>query len=247
MSASKYPAADERHERAGRHASSPPLRAESGSVVLVQEKVLAEISHELGNFFHKLYYWSEYLKDAPARESSDSTAAEMLERTIKNLEDFLKVSLGYFNPTKLVPVAMSVPDVVEGMLFQVRAHVNGTPVAVSHEGDWNGADLLVDPGQVSIAFEVAVRHLAKQMGADSQLRVEFGRSTRRDCAGLEIAFELVNPSEASPLFRTAEAGVEWAVAQRIIALHGGELVEDGGDREAKRLRIFLPLQPLPEV
>jgi signal transduction histidine kinase len=245
MSASKYPAADERRELVGRPVLAP--RPESGSVVIVQEKVLAEISHELGNFFHKLYYWSEYLKDAPARDASDSTAAEMLERTIKNLEDFLKISLGYFNPTQLAVVKMRVPDVVEGMLFQVRSHVNGTPVTVTHDGDWNGADLYVDPGQISIAFEIAVRHLAKQMGPESQLRIGFERSPRRDCAGLEVAFRLENPSEASPLFRTAEAGVEWAVAQRIVALHGGELTEHAEEHGAKSLLVFLPLQPLIEV
>src|SRR5262245_2051455 len=27
---------------------------------VAEERVLAEISHELGNFFHKLYYWAEF-------------------------------------------------------------------------------------------------------------------------------------------------------------------------------------------
>ena len=36
--------------------------SEHGSLVVVEERVLAEISHELGNFFHKLYYWSDYIK-----------------------------------------------------------------------------------------------------------------------------------------------------------------------------------------
>jgi signal transduction histidine kinase len=246
MSASKYPEPEPRQKLGPRAARPPAARPDSGAVVIVQEKVLAEISHELGNFFHKLYYWSEYLKDPAAREAADSTAAQMLERTIKNLEDFLKVSLGYFNPVQLATVSMGVSDVIEGLMFQVRAHLNGTPVAVS-QGDWEDAAVMVDPGQISQALEVAVRHLTKQVGAESRLRIVAERSARRDCPGLEVVFYLHGPAESSPLFRTAEAGVEWAVAQRVIALHGGELSEQITESGEKTLTIFLPLQPMIEV
>ena len=69
------------------------------------------------------------------------------------------------------------------------------------------------------------------------------RSARRDRAGLEVGFQLRQPNEASPLFRTAEAGIEWAVAQKVMALHGGELLERNEGPEAKSLVIFLPLCP----
>jgi signal transduction histidine kinase len=216
-------------------------------VVLLQEKVLAEISHELGNFFHKLYYWSQYLREAPARESADSTPCEMLERTIRGLEDFLKMSLGYFNPVHLSAVPMRAAEVVEGMLFQARARLDGTPLTVTQEADWRDAEMLVDPGQMSLALEIVMRYLAEQIGPESQLGVSVGRGTRRGCPGLEIRVCLQDPSEASPLFRTAEAGVEWAVAERIVTLHGGELVQQADDRGEKTLIVFLPLQPLIEV
>src|SRR5213594_3757701 len=79
MSATKLPG-PEGHQKLGPLAArSPVLRAEPATAVVVQEKVLAEIAHELGNFFHKLYYWSDYLKEKPAK-SADSTAVQMLER-----------------------------------------------------------------------------------------------------------------------------------------------------------------------
>src|SRR5213593_3522868 len=91
------PAARERrdngHQLPAPRAADVVATPESGVSVVVQEKILAESSHELGNFFHKLYYWSDYLKERPTRRNADSTTAQMLERTIKNLEDFLKVSL----------------------------------------------------------------------------------------------------------------------------------------------------------
>jgi hypothetical protein len=54
---------------------------------------------------------------------------------------------------------------------------------------------------------------------------------------------LHEPNEASPLFRTAEVGVEWAVAQKVVALHGGELSEHAQDTKEKELVFFLPLCP----
>jgi len=245
MSASKLPG-PEGHPKLGPLAARPPaLRSEHAGAVLVQEKVIAEIAHELGNFFHKLYYWSDYLKEKPARKSADSTAAQMLERTIKNLEDFLRVSLDYFHPTQLSFTRMGVSEVLEGLLFQVRAQLNGTPITLSDGNVWRreDAELLIDPGHLSRAFEVAVRHLTKHVGPESSVTVAIKRSARRDRAGLELDFQLRQPNEASPLFRTAEAGIEWAVAEKVVALHGGELLERNEGPEEKSLVIFLPLCP----
>ena len=245
MSANKLPGPEGPHKLGPRAARPPALRAEHGTPVLVQEKVIAEIAHELGNFFHKLYYWSDYLKEKPARKSADSTAAQMLERTIKNLEDFLKVSLDYFHPTQMSFTRMSVSELVEGLLFQVRSQLNGTPVTVADPGTFRGddAEVLVDPGHLSYAFEVAVRQLHKQLGPDTTIAIVIERSARRDCAGLEVGFLLRQPNEASPLFRTAEAGVEWAVAQKFVSLHGGELLERSDEPGEKRIVLFIPLCP----
>ena len=243
MSASKMPDRDPRQKLGPRAVRTPVAHAEHGTNVLVQEKVLAEIAHELGNFFHKLYYWSDYLKEKPARKTADSTAAQMLERTIKNLEDFLKVSLDYFHPTQMAFTRMGVKELLEGVLFQVRSQLNGTPVAVGDVSRWGevDADVLVDPSHLSYAFEVSVRQITKQLGAESTVAIDFVRSARRDAAGIEIEFHLRQPNEASPLFRTAEAGVEWAVAQKFVALHGGELAERTDVPGEKELFLFLPL------
>ena len=249
MSASKYPGPTSDRRKLGPLAVRPAARRqpEPRASAAVQEKVLAEIRHELGNFFHKLYYWSDYLKEKPVRQPADSTATQMLERTIKNLEDFLKVSLEYFHPTQLSFTRMAVPDLVEGLLFQVRANLNGTPVTVSGPSEWGEAAVLVDPGHLSQAFAVAVRHLTKQVGAESRVQIGVERSTRRDCLGLEVGFALATPNEGSPLFRTSEAGIEWAVAQKVVALHGGELSEITGDGAHKTIVLFLPLSPSAEA
>jgi signal transduction histidine kinase len=167
MSARKLSESSE--EQRESNARPPVSRVEYAPTIVVQEKVLAEIAHELGNFFHKLYYWSDFLKERQTRKSADSTAAQMLERTIKNLEDFLKLALDYVHPTQLSFMRMGVSELLEGLMFQVRAQLNGTPVTVGDGEDWRGAEVqvLVDPSHLSHAFEVAIRHLNMQVGPAS--------------------------------------------------------------------------------
>src|SRR5262245_48718952 len=54
--------------RAASQGAGVAASSEGEVPAVVQEKILAEISHELGNFFHKLYYWSDYLKERPTRK-----------------------------------------------------------------------------------------------------------------------------------------------------------------------------------
>jgi len=242
--ASKYPA-PQGQQNVRPHTAHPPLPAPDPSPsVIAHEKVLAEITHELGNFFHKLYYWSDYLKEEPARKSADSTAAQMLERTIKNLEDFLKLALDYFHPIQLSFIRMDVAELVDGLLTQLRAHLNGTPITVADTCTRQGAEVMVDPGHLSQALEVAMRYLARQVGPDTTLRVAIANDTRQEHLGLEVGFQLHNPNEASPLFRTAEAGVEWAVAQKVVARHGGALSAHAQGVAEKTAVLFLPLRSM---
>jgi len=232
----------ESRQKLGPRAARPAATPADAVPVLVEEKVLAEISHELGNFFHKLYYWSDYLKEhAPRKTPADSTAAQMLERTIKNLEDFLKLSLDYFHPLQLSFTRMTVGDVVQALLGQVRAQLNGTPATVARNGEWGSEEILIDPSHLSRAFEVTLRQMTKQVSPGSTACIAVTHSLRGDQAGLELSFHLEGASESSPLFRTSEAGVEWAVAQKVLALHGGELREDTTGPGEKSLVIFLPL------
>ena len=246
---SKVPGAESESPLVPHATRRPARRAEAATTTAVaevpaaQEKVLAEIAHELGNFFHKLYYWSDYLKERPGRQSADLTAAQMLESTIRNLEGFLKVSLDYFHPMPLSLTRMPAADLVEGLMFQVRSNLNGTALTFSGEGPEREDELLVDPGQLSRAFEVTVRHLTKHVGAESSVHVDVRRGTRSVGAGLEVGFQLHKPNDASPLFRTAEAGVEWALAQKVVALHGGELEEHIHGQGGRSVVIFLPLCP----
>ena len=215
---------------------------EQGSLVVVQERVLAEITHELGNFFHKLYYWSDYIKsDTEGARKADSTAGHMLERTITNLEDFLKVTLEYFYPIKLNFTKVTLGELLDGFMTHLGAHLNGNEVRVFRDEISEPGTILVDPARISQAFRIALHQVHEDLKSGGALNVRVGKGHRRDFPGLEMRLEVEPKVPPSPLLRTAEAGVEWAVARKLIEMHGGEIVERYDQNGPKVVLIFLPL------
>jgi len=204
-----------------------------------EERVLSDISHELGNFFHKLYYWTDYLQEKRPPASEDTTATEMLGRTIRNLEGFLRVSLEYFRPLSLSTIPMSVSDLVAGLLGQARSELNGTPLVVADAGQWNGSTLLVDPGRLPGVFVLALRRVltgTERARVEIALRVE----RRGDVEGLEVRVAALSAKGAAPAALNTAADVEWALAERVVALHGGELVAVESTGEQRLVVLFLP-------
>ncbi len=209
-----------------------------------QERVLSEMSHELGNFFHKLYYWAEYLRnEGPVSSGSngEQTAGEMLERTIRHLEGFLKVSLEYFAPVDVSPMRMTGNDLLDSFVSRLSTRLCGTNVDVSRPDGQGVPEVLVDPGRTSQALEIAVRRVAQQVGDDSRLAVAMRTATYGDRPCVELRVVIEHPSERSPFFETAEAGVEWALMEKLFELHEGGVCEHLVAGQACGFSIFVPV------
>ena len=103
------------------------------------------------------------------------------------------------------------------------------------------ATILIDPARISQAFRIALHHIHEDLKFGGALTVTIGTATRRDFEGLEMRLDVEPKAPASLLSRGAEAGVEWAVAQKLIELHGGEIVERYETNGRKVVMIFLPL------
>ena len=175
--------------------------AEHGSLVVVQERVLAEISHELGNFFHKLYYWSDYIKsDSDAARKADSTAGHMLERTISNLEDFLKVALEYFYPIRLNFTKIAVGELLDGFMTHLSAHLNGAgtirraEVSYRVQGEaytWGAVAALTPAARVAVtaAVDTQIHYLPPGVSVDYYWTLEDDAGHRFDTAPAQFRYD----------------------------------------------------------
>jgi hypothetical protein len=216
-------------------ATTPPVWSEETRVPS-GDRLVGEIGHELGNYFHKLYYWTEFLQEKRADGSGDRAAGEMLAGTIEKLEGFLKEVLEYFRPLTLSPVRVAVPEAVEAMVVRLRAQLQGWPLRVSDAAPWRLRHLLLDPLRMHAVLDTVGRRLRDRAPAGSGVYV--GLEGRGD--GIEVVFRLEDGFGA-PEFQSGSACVEWALAERVVALHRGRLSERQVAEGSTALVLFLPL------
>lgn len=221
--ASKAPGA--RTRAAAPEPSSEAVRA--ADVSPRQERLLSEISHELGNYFHKLYYWAELLREQrPA--TADTEPAGLLERTIRDLETFLKSALEFFRPISVVPMAMSVDELTRSLRTLVTRHVEPTPLAWQAEVEGATGTVSVDPGRFSFVVDGLVRRLHAAGDAGVSATVQTQRSAAEAWYVLTLA---ARGPERGPGTSVA-ATIEWAIIERVVELHEGTVdsTAAGGDR-----------------
>ncbi len=212
--------------------------SEGAALAALSEGVLGEIRHELGNLFHKLYYWLEQV-EAPG-EGTGASPCRMLADTARQLEAFLVTTLEYFHPVALAPVPMPAREVVTGLRVRVAGLSGG-------QGD-DGSDagprgtVLVDLEQLPGVLEAAAERLAAEAEAsDSVVRLEVREVDSEHGRGLALELSLGSRSVAPPAAELNFARtLRWARAQRVAALHGGSLAERTAPDGMRVVALFLP-------
>ncbi len=218
-----------------RGAKGPAPAPSEDSRISTGERLIGEIGHELGNYFHKLYFWAEFLQEERTDRSGDPAAARMLAGTIENLEGFLKGVLEYFRPLTLAPVRVPVPEAVAAMVVRLRAHLQGWPLRVGDPAPFGHRHLVLDPARMHAVLGAIGRRLRDRMPAGGG--VVLSLEGRGD--GVEVVFSPEGGFGTSE-FHSAPACVEWALAERVVALHRGRLSERRVAEGATALVLFLP-------
>jgi hypothetical protein len=199
---------------------------------LPNDRILGEISHEMGNYFHKLYYWTEYLRE---RSRGDETAVEMLEDTVARLEHFMRMTLEYFAPARLTFTRLRAEDLVLGL----GSRLPGRRLVVEGASDVRTTVVLADASLIGHAMRAIFERTAATLLDEDRMTIRLVASERRDFRGVDVEFAAgKGASETQALAR----GIEMAVAEKFIQMHGGEIFErKGGGSEPRALIVFLPI------
>ncbi len=208
-----------------------PDQGREAPLGLPDDRVLGEISHEVGNYFHKLYYWTDYLK-THAERHGDTAPVEMLEETISRLERFMRMMLEYLAPAKMSFNRIEAGELLAGL----RTKLPGREVRVQGVDEWRHFKVLADPSLMAHALGTVFDRVAGTLIHEDALVVEVERARRREFQGIQIAFEAgagINGRER------LKKGIEMAVAEKFLLMHGGELFERAEPTRA--LVIFLPI------
>jgi hypothetical protein len=196
------------------------------------ERVLGDIAHEMGNHLHKLYYWTDYLRSQVAgRSEPEAAAVEMLAGAVERLETFMRMILEYFAPARLCFTKVKVADLVDGLAQRIPGR------RLRCEGLEPFADTTVfaDAGLLGHAVRTVFERAAGTLVAEDEMVVRVTGATRREYRGVEVEF----CAGASATTGSLKSGIEMAVAEKFLLMHGAELSER--ESAPRSLVVFLPL------
>ncbi|MFT4570803.1 MAG: hypothetical protein ACI8TX_001359 [Hyphomicrobiaceae bacterium] len=202
--------------------------------------VLREVSHDLGNQFHRYYYLSSQLRDrlgadAETAETEASTLVDGLEGAVSEIEQLVRETLGWLSPIELRQIALDAGDLITSL-------VGRSPdrwVEAEIVDDVRNARVRVDPVRIGELLDRALAWGGLGLAPGHSLRVRCLAS-----GGLvRLGFEL-----ADALPRVEREGISMAVATQLAQSHGGRVaLQDAEPGQAPILWLELPIIEQGEV
>lgn len=202
---------------------SPP--PDDGVLVVVRPEVVEIADHVLGNLFQRLYHGVERV-----RRLDGGVAAE-LSTSVSELEEILQLILDYVAP--FPPATSRIPaiEVVESMVKNLAPGSEAVLMALGATID--GVMVAVDPGRASRAFALLSQQLDFEHEREVCTRVSVSRANR----GIVVHLRFPVGRVAT---RSSTVELRWAVAEKLIELHGGTLAKSHMDSGEVEWAISLP-------
>ena len=224
-----------------RPGATTPAAAERrpGGVLRIDEAVIHDLAHELGNYFHKLYYWADCIRSGATDVEAGKSPTDALDETLHRLQAFLNLSLLYFEPAVAERIAVRGADVAKAFEALLKGENPDAEVEVAIGPAARDARLEIDTKRLSTAFRTIAHLLGAGAGTVLRLEADVAASGRAK-PRLQITASASGGS-ADAAARRAQRVVEWAVAARMLELHHGELETNEQRPGSARCVLTLPL------
>jgi hypothetical protein len=183
----------------------------SEHLVSVHPDVLRDAEHTLGNLFQRIYHAARLNRDALG------VHAERLTAAVEDLEGVVELVFDYVSPVELELRAIPLPRIAESLVSQIASLTKGQVVL----GDCPGVVVPADSRRLRRCFQLVGRACEPDWAVAD--RVSIGVSHDAVAEQCEI---LVSCAKASGGNGSKPDSLLWAVAGRLIELHGGTLVHN---------------------
>lgn len=201
---------------------------DDGQIVVVRPRVVDTVGHVLGNMFQRIYHLIDRTRQGDVAMGAD------LDSSIRRLESFLQLLMDYVSPLGLSLQDVSLGDVAESLAHQLGGAV-GQALAVEGAGLGQGR-LQVDAGRVTRAFDLLCSQLRPASGPTA---VQLTATAAGDTRSLTLVVKIPRGC----LFeRSSESEIRWAVAEKLLEMHGGMLQQSSTVSGDVLWEIMLPLQ-----
>ena len=205
------------------------LNSDDGQIVVIRPHVVENVGHVLGNMFQRIYHLVQRTREG------DVAMAVDLDGNIRRLEGFLQLVMDYVSPLSLSMQDVSLGDVVQSLAQQVGDAV-GHRVTIEGEVPADGR-LLADAGRLARAFGLLCLRLRPQTGCEEAIRIK--AAARTDARSLALVIMIPRGCISEP---SSESEMQWAVAEKLLEIHGGVLQQSPTVSGGVLWEIMLPPQ-----
>lgn len=215
------------------------VEPQPGGLLRIDEAVVHDLSHELGNYFHKLFYWTDCIRSGVTDAEAGKSPTDALDETLHRLQGFLTLALAYFEPAVANGIPMTGMDVAKAFEALLRGENPGAAIELECSSAVADAALHVDTARLSTGFRTIAHLLGAGAGTSLRLQADVVAPDAKK-RGLRLSLTATGCS-AEAAARRAQRVVEWAVAARMVELHGGELHTHEERPGSARCDLTLPL------
>jgi hypothetical protein len=187
---------------------SAERRVASEHLVSVHPDVLRDAEHTLGNLFQRIYHATRLHREGLGPQ------ADRLSAAVEDLEAVVQLIFDYVSPVDLELRAIPLSRIVESLGSAISARTKGKVLL----GECPVAPVLADSRHLRRCFQLLGRACESDWAQADQVAV----TVRHDAAAEQA--ELLITSTRAPAGNGSRAdSLLWAVAARLIDLHGGAL------------------------
>jgi len=193
--------------------------------------IVADVAHSLRNHFHRLYYWIDVVRE----QRLDDEGAAALGGMAAALQSVERLSGGVMTltrPIELGCIRMSAEEVLHGVAQGLRRLGGVVSVGASQTAS---VTVSVDPSHVSNMVDIIGGRLglAEEVPVTVDVSAEIGDGGR-----LIVTIDGHETDDSSE--GDVEQLLDWALAQRVAALHGGRLLWEAAGAKEHRVVLLLP-------
>lgn len=211
--------------------TDPAGADDPGQLVVIEPRVVENADHVFGNLFQRLYYGASQVGDyAPL-------LAEELTDSARQVEAALQLLLDYIAPFPPLLERFAVADLARSLAQRIEG-LGSLRVSLVLGNDTGSPQVRVDPSRLGRAFDLMLLRLGGPERSAPARRVTVGVDVGpvNAVVWLRLPDRTVEP-------RTSIGELRWAVAAKLVEIHGGSL-EEAGLREGEVVwKVSLPREP----
>jgi signal transduction histidine kinase len=211
------------------------------------QHLVSAIAHEMRNPLSTIRTFAELLPERFDDREFRSQFAELVEHDVRRIESIIQRLVDLASLSRPAPGSVEVSAMLEELLLECTGLVRNRQLLVLKELDTKGTPAVADAGQLRFALESMLQkslELAPK-GGDVYIASRYHPAGLRGMPAVRVLVrfgkrERGRPQSRFPGTSSAEAALEYAIAEAIVRSQGGTFAIEAGEDNETVLVVDIP-------